>query len=272
MRTDLLVQFEIIFPAFVAGVLVVATHVPLGQEVLRRGIVFLDLAIAQMAALGVVVASVFGRDFLGGHLDHLGALGQYLVPCTASVITAIGLYRLHRLETATQEALIGITFVLAATGSMLLVAHDPHGGELLQKTLAGQILWVQFPDLLAVSIIYGAILVVWHLWKDRWGAAIFYPLFAIAITISTQLIGVYLVFASLIIPALTTKALKIESERQALAVGYGLGGLAYGLGLLFSAMLDLPSGPTVVWTVASISLLAWLIARKTKTEKHEHAL
>jgi zinc/manganese transport system permease protein len=262
MNTDLLLQLDILWPAFIAGLLVVATHIPMGQEVLRRGIVFLDLAIAQVAALGVVILNVFEKEFLHhAYHGHGAELLQTLVPCIASIIAALGLYRLHKLDTTIQEALIGATFILAATGSMLLVAKDPHGGELLQKTLAGQILWVQPSELLSVGVIFSFILGVWCWGQRQWRTALFYPLFAVTITISTQLVGVYLVFATLIVPALTTKALNGHTERVRLLIGYLSGALAYAIGLCVSALWDLPSGPTIVWSICSVCLTFWLVSR-----------
>lgn len=259
MQNTLLVQLDILWPAFIAGLLVVATHVPLGQEVLKRGIVFLDLAIAQLAALGVVVLNVFGNAFLHEHGGtHENTLLAMLVPCITSIAGALALYRLHKLDTAIQEALIGVTFVLAATGGMLLVAKDPHGGELLEKTLAGQILWVQPSELLGIGVIFGVILSLWYVYKAKWGTQLFYPLFAVTITLSTQLVGVYLVFATLIVPALTTSAMTQWRSRSRLIIGYGLGGAAYAVGLLISALWDLPSGPTVVWSICATCLAFWV--------------
>ena len=194
---DLILQAEIILPALLAGILILSTHVPLGREVLQRGIIFLDLAIAQMAALGLILAHFVG-------LEAYGPLVTQLVAITAAVAGASLLYQVRHAPTGIQEALIGILFMLAATGSILLLAKDPHGGERLREMLVGQILWVEYTDLVVTAIIYVAMLWLWFGWREKLGSYGFYPIFAITITLSTQLVGVYLVFARLIIPALAS--------------------------------------------------------------------
>lgn len=247
---DLMLQLGIILPALLAGMLILSTHVPLGREVLQRGIIFLDLAIAQMAALGLIIAHFIG-------LEAHGALVNQLVAVSAAVIGASLLYQVRHAPAAIQEALIGILFMLAATGSILLLAKDPHGGERLREVLVGQILWVEYSDLIATAIIYGLILVLWFGWRQRLGSYGFYPVFAVTITLSTQLVGVYLVFASLIIPALAS----LHWRRPALAA-YGIGVAGYFLGLLCSALFDLPSGAMIAWGLGIAGGLFYLLSRK----------
>jgi ABC-type Mn2+/Zn2+ transport system permease subunit len=121
-----------------------------------------------------------------------------------------------------QEALIGVLFVLAACAGILLLASNPHGGEHLQNLLVGQIVWVSWKQLGWLAAITVALLLALQLsWVRRLGRFGFYGAFALAITASVQLVGVYLVFSSLIIPALATRNL---SGRRRHLVGYGLGG------------------------------------------------
>jgi zinc/manganese transport system permease protein len=246
---NLLLQWEILWPALLAGLLVLATHVPLGQAVLRRGIIFLDLAIAQIAAFGLVLATTLG---IGDHAAH-SAWWQQGIAVTAAVSGAMVLYQLRRLSARVQEALIGILFILAATGSILLLAQDPHGGERLQAMLVGQILWVQVQDLFGIALLYAVVLGIWFGLRNRLGDWVFYPLFALTITFSTQLVGVYLVFASLIIPALATRG-----QYYALRSAYLLGGCGYLCGLVLSALLDLPAGAAIAWCLAGVALI-WFI-------------
>lgn len=243
-------QFDILWPALLAGLLVVATHVPLGQEVLRRGIIFLDLAIAQIAGLGLIAASTFGID------HHLPFVSQLIAVLTATFASLL-LYRLRKLDPSEQEALIGIAFILAATGSILLLASDPHGGERLRELLVGQILWVNPKQLLWVSLVYAVVLFVWFRFRSQQGGWAFYPLFAVTITVSTQLVGVYLVFASLIIPALAVRRLH---QARALKRGYVVGFSAYLLGLLVSAWNDWPSGATIAWCLALVGLASFYLS------------
>jgi zinc/manganese transport system permease protein len=149
-----------------------------------------------------------------------------------------------------QEALIGILFVLMATGIILLLSTDPHGGERLKEVLVGQILWLQPSDLLPLFAAYALTLAVWMFGRKRFGDWLFYPLFAITITLSTQVVGVYLVFASLIIPSLCT----LYHQRPVIKA-YAIGMVGYMAGLLLSASLDLPAGAAIVWSLALTGLL-----------------
>jgi len=257
----LLLQVEILWPALLAGALVVATHVPLGREVLLRGIIFLDLAIAQIAGLGLIAANTLGVD------DH-ARFAPRLIAVLTAIAASLLLYRLRRLDVKAQEALIGIAFVLAATGSILLLASDPHGGERLKELLVGQILWVSPAQLSWVALVYAAVLFAWFRCRDRRDGWAFYPLFAITITVSTQLVGVYLVFASLIIPALAVRHL---SGRRALGWGYGIGIAAYLLGLVVSAWRDWPSGASVAWCLACVGLAGFCASSLFATTDSRHA-
>lgn len=234
----------ILAPAFLAGLLVLMTHVPLGTRVLERGIVFIDLAIAQIAGLGVIVA------------DALGLPGGPLAVQAAAVCAALagaGLLAWTERRAGEQlEALIGVLFVLAASTGVLLLASNPHGGEHLQDLLVGQILWVGWPQLASLAAVTAVLLAVLALgWSARLGRFGFYAIFAVAVTASVQVVGVYLVFTSLIVPALATLG-----ARHRLVLGAAIGAIGYAAGLALSALLDLPSGPTIVCTLAAVALAA----------------
>ena len=238
-------DWGILGPALIAGLLVLATHVPLGTQVLDRGIVFIDLAIAQIAGLGVIAADAMG-------LPEGGVAVQVAAVC-AALLGALLLTWTERKAAGQQEALIGVMFILAACGGILLLAGNPHGGEHLKELLVGQILWVNTTQLLWLAALSALLLAALRLgWVDRLGRFGFYGAFALAVTASVQLVGVYLVFASLIIPALATRAHR-GPRRHALAYGVGAAGYTIGLGL--SALLDLPSGAVIVWTLAACALV-----------------
>lgn len=241
----------IIAPAFVAGLLVLATHVPLGQEVLRRGIIFIDLAIAQIAGLGVILANFLGWQAHGWEVQ--------LVALSSAMLGAWTLSSLEKFWGTLQEALIGVTFILSATASILLLANSPQGGEHLKELLVGQILWVTWEQLIPIAVITVFIVIVWFRFRQRLGGMGFYLLFALAVTSSVQLLGVYLVFASLIIPALASHAYR---ARPALFIAYLIGLLGYALGLLFSFLADWPSGAVIVWTITLIALMNQLLFKK----------
>jgi len=246
-------QLSIIGPAFIVGLLVLATHVPLGQEVLKRGIIFIDLAIAQMAGLGVIVAWHFGWEAHGWEVQ--------VAALSASLIGALGLSWAEKHWGKHQEALIGISFILAATASILLLANNPHGGDSLKDLLVGQILWTTSDQLLPTSLV--TCLIVWLLFnfRNRLGNLVFYILFALAVTNSVQLIGVYLVFASLIIPALGSLG-----HKKPLLIGFLIGATGYGFGLIGSSLFDLPSGAVIVWSIAITALLFKFIVKPSSQQ------
>ncbi|MEW5965508.1 MAG: metal ABC transporter permease [Pseudomonadota bacterium] len=230
------------------GVLVLATHVPLGRRVLARGIIFLDLAVAQFAVLGVVAA----------HALDLAAEGwpTQLAAAVAALAGAALLAASERRWPDIQEALIGSSFVVAASLAVLLLAHDPHGGEHLASLMSGQVLWAtpaQAVQLAALTVALGAILA----WRgERLGRLGFYLVFALAITASVQLVGVYLVFASLILPALAVRGLP---PRAALPAGWAVGAFAYAAGLFVSAAGDWPAGPAIVVALALCAFFLRLV-------------
>lgn len=250
----------ILLPACIAGLIVLATHVPLGKQVLARGIIFIDLAIAQIAALGVI-----GAQFVG--IDEHG-FGVQLAAAAAALAGAGLLAWTDRRWPHYQEPLIGTLFVLAATGSLLLLANNPHGGEHLKDLLVGQILWVSSAQLWPSAI--GSLLLLLAMWglRGRLTGLVFYGLFAIAITISVQLVGVYLVFASLIIPALATAGMH---GGQRLAFAYAIGIIGYVIGLVFSALFDLPTGAMIVWTLAGSALVAQAVPAVRHAHPHRNA-
>ena len=162
-----------------------------------------------------------------------------------------------------QEALIGVLFVVAACVELLLLANNPHGGEHLKDLLVGQILWVSLPNLIPVAILYALALAVWFGLRQRLGQIGFYVLFALVVTQSVQLVGIYLVFASLIIPALAARR---YAPHMRLAVGYGVGLIGYLLGLIASSLFDLPTGAVIVVAllgVMAVASIASLLAPQT---------
>lgn len=235
-------DWQLLGPPFLAGLLILVTHVPLGRIVLARGIVFLDLAVAQIAGLGVIAA-----HFAGIEADW--AVQAFAV--AAAISGALMLNWAERRWPKTQEALIGSTFAVAASAGILLLAHDPHGGEALHGLLAGQILWVNGARLAAAAAVTA---VLAGLLASPWGRGGlgFYLSFACAVTLSVQLAGVYLVFASLIMPAL---AVHRQAGARALAAGWAVGAAGYATGLLASARFDLPAGAAVVCALALAALL-----------------
>lgn len=246
IETDAL---AILWPAFLAGLLVAATHVPLGMQVLKRGIVFIDLAVAQVAGVGVILSDALGWEPTG--------VAVQVAALSAALVCALLLTWTERRWPEVQEAIIGVVFVLASSAAVLLLAKNPHGGEHLKDLLVGQILWVKAAQLPLVALAYAAILALWFGLGERLGRAGFYLVFACAVTISVQLVGLYLVFITLVVPALATW----YSQRRRLLKGYALSASGYAAGLLASLEFDLPSGPMIVCAVAALGLLSFALGK-----------
>ena len=242
------IDWTIIGPAFVAGLLVLSTHVPLGQEVLRRGIIFIDLAIAQVAGLGVIAAYALEWDPEGYQVQ--------IVATGAALLAAAGLRWTEKRWPSIQEPLIGVLFILAATGGILLLAGNPHGSEHLKELLVGQILWQTWSSLIPIAFLSAVVLALWGWLNPKLAGLGFYLAFAMVVTASVQIVGIYLVFASLIIPALATKGIRRGNR---LVAGYVVGGAAYLVGIILSLLLDLPTGAVIVWSMAGVALLAGLV-------------
>src|ERR1700757_1542627 len=238
-------DWGILGPALAAGLLVLVTHVSLGARVLDKGIVFIDLAIAQIAGLGVI-----GADALG--LPE-GGIAVQAAAVTAALAGALLLTWTEKMWPEIQEALIGVMFVLASCAGILMLSNNPHGGEHLKDLLVGQILWVgrtQILWLALVTVVLGLAMLTGLV--ERLGRFGFYRHLPIGGRASVQLGGVYLVFTSLIVPALATRGM---TGRARFIAGYGVGAVGYALGLALSALLDLPSGAVIVWVLAVAAVL-----------------
>jgi zinc/manganese transport system permease protein len=252
-------DWSILWPALAAGFLVAATHVPLGIQVLKRGIVFIDLAIAQIAGLGVVIAARAGLEAQGWAMQACAL--------SAAFAGALLLTWTERRWPQVQEAIIGVSFVLAASGALLLLAASAHGGEHLQDLLAGQILWVSPAQLARVAAAYTVLIALWLVFGRGRGRTAFYLLFAAAVTISVQIVGLFLVFATLIVPALATRGML----RHRVATGYALAIGGYAIGLVVSALTDLPSGPVIVWAMTAVSILVATTVGRTAARRAARA-
>ena len=227
----------------IVGILVTATHVPLGQEVLAKGIIFMDIAIAQFAGFGVIVADALGYEAHGWGVQFWAA--------GAALLGSLILNACERRWPEVQEALIGVGFVLASTGGILVLSTNPHGAEHLKDLLVGQIIWVLPREVLGHGILYAILLIAWFGFRERLGRPGFYVIFALAVTASVQLVGVFLVFATLIVPALATRRL---GGAKRLWISYGLGFLSYAAGLGLSAAYDLSTGAIIVWAFVALGI------------------
>lgn len=248
-------SLDILGPALVAGLLILATHVPLGTIVLNRGIIFIDIALAQVAALGVV----FGNLVLGattGWAVQLSAVG-------AAVGCSLLLTWTDKRFPAIQEAIIGVLYIVAAALQIVLLSYSPNGSEYLKQLLVGQILWVSQTQLVVLGLLSVAALALWtmrDLVKER---ILFYGVFAVMITASVQIVGVLLVFASLIVPALATLH---APRRWRLMIAFNIGTLGYVLGLVGSAVLDISTGAAIVCALVCVAIAAAMVISRLSDE------
>jgi zinc/manganese transport system permease protein len=229
------------------------------MQVLARGIVFIDLAIAQIAGCGVLLADRLGFE-AEGIAVQVAALG-------AALGGALLLTWTEKVWPDVQEAVIGVVFVMAATGSVLLLASNAHGSEHLRDLLVGQILWAQPSRLVPAAIVYAGVLAVWFGLREKIGRAGFYALFAVVVTISVQLVGLYLVFATLIVPPLATRRM----HRHRLLAAWALAAVGYAAGLAVSAATDAPSGAVLVWSLCVAGLATYfMVTNRNPVTLGEH--
>jgi zinc/manganese transport system permease protein len=245
-------SLSIVLPALAAGLLVAATHVPMGIQVLARGIVFIDIAIAQIAGVGVLTA-----DYMGFEPHGLPVQAWAL---SAALLGALLLTWTERRWPDVQEGIIGVVFVMAATAEILLLAGNPQGGEHLKDLLVGQILWVGPGQLIAVALLTAAVLAAWFGLGAKLGRVGFYLLFGVSVTASVQLVWIYLVFATLIVPALATR----NATRARLAKAWGVAALGYAMGLVLSALFDLPSGAIIVWALGVVGIAVFAVESRPR--------
>jgi len=224
--------------------------VPLGAQVLARGVVFIDLAVAQVAACGVLGASMF--------LQADDAVLTGVAAASASLLGGALVWWLARRWPEQREALIGLVYVAAASASVIAVAFDPHGRERLAALLAADVLWAQWPSVLMLAalatLVAGISAVRGELLRRD---TVFYPLFALALSVSVQALGLYLVFAFLIGPALWT------CKRLSLPGSIGVAAAGCAVGLSISWALDWPSGACVALVLSALGLLSALLRPRT---------
>ena len=255
---------------FAACLALVGIHVYLGLHVLQRGVIFVDLALAQVAALGSILA------FLAGY--ELESRPAYLCSLSATFLGA-AIFSLTRMREGRipQEAIIGIVYAVSAAAGVLALDRAPHGAEHLKTMLVGAILWVSWVDVLKTAgICAGAGLFHW-VFRRRflvlsWGTDgdalqarrqglwdfLFYASFGVVITSAVQIAGVLLVFSFLIVPAVCA-ALFSERIGVRLGIGWGVGFAVSAIGCSASYLADLPTGATVVCTFGLALVLAGLL-------------
>jgi zinc/manganese transport system permease protein len=268
--------FQLMLPPFVACMVLVAMLSYLGLHVIAREVIFVDLSLAQMAALGSLSALLI-------HVDPDSATA-YLFALLATAIGAL-LFSLTRTtgrgaaSRVPQEAFIGIVYVVASAAAVLVANKVPGGGEAVEKTLVGSLLWVTWPQIVKLAIVYAGLGVFQYVlrhrfltisfhedeaerlgWKIRWWDFLFYLSFGVVITLAVPLAGVLMVFSFLVVPAVIANLFATEKRHLAI-ISWISGGLASLLGLWVSYTKDLPTGPLIV-CMYGVLLVAALAARR----------
>lgn len=253
---------------FAACLILVGVHGYLGLHVLLRQVIFVDLALAQIAALGTVVAFVLGHE-VGSPTSFAYSLAAAVL---GALIFSFTRTRAHE-ATVPQEAIIGITYVIASATAILVADRAPEGAEHIKELLAGSILWVTWPVVIKDLVIYSLVGLFHYLfrrrfilisedpdrayaqgWKIWFWDFLFYVSFGVVITLSVEIAGVLMVFSYLVAPAIIALG---TSDRWGVRIGiaWAIGFLASAAGLIASYQADFPSGPAIVCSLGLCLLL-----------------
>jgi zinc/manganese transport system permease protein len=251
--------WEMMVAPIAMALVLVAMHSHLGFHVVKRGVIFVDIALAQMAAFGVAIALLFGGE-IGTDRTWAVALastfaGALLIAGTRS-----------RLERVPQEAYIGIIYAVSSAGMILVLTGVPHGSEEVRHLLVGALLWVSWPVVIKTAILYGVLGGLLYLWRkplarvsrDPEGARaaglslmkwdfVFYVILGVVVTSSVQVAGVLLVFSLLVVPAVMGARL-FDGGRRLFAYTLTVGVGAVIVGSALSYVLDFPTGAAIVCT------------------------
>lgn len=253
--------FQLMLPPFLACMILVAMLSYLGLHVIAREVIFVDLSLAQMAALGSLTAL----------LVHAApeSVTTYLFALFATAVGAL-LFAVTRSSRhagpsrVPQEAYIGIVYVVASAAAVLVANKVPGGGEAVEKTLVGSLLWVTWPTIIRLAVAYAVLGLIQYAlrhrfltisfhpqqaetagWRIRWWDFLFYLTFGMVITLAVPIAGVLMVFSFLVVPAVIAN-LFTGDKRRLTFIAWGSGALASVLGLWLSYTQDLPTGPLIV--------------------------
>jgi zinc/manganese transport system permease protein len=254
---------------FLASLILTGIHAYLGVHVVERGVIFVDLALAQIAALGATVAILFGMNPHAGNTYWISLAFTFL---GAAIFALLRIRRAH----IPQEAIIGIAYAVASAAAILAMSKATSETEHLKDMLVGNILAVSGPEVAKTAALYAAIGLFHFVFRkkfllisiDRKAAEaqgisvrfwdfLFYASFGFVVTSSVAIAGVLLVFCYLIVPSVGAMLFADRIGRR-LAIGWTMGTLVSALGVYLSVMLDLPTGATIVCTFGGVLALMFL--------------
>lgn len=265
---------QLMIAPFVASMILVAMLSYLGVHVIAREVIFVDLSLAQMAALGSTSALLFGvaPDSAMGYTFALAftTLGAFIFAMTRTK---------RKQQRVPHEAIIGVVYVVASAAAILVADRAPKGAETIKDVLVGSLLWVSWPAIIKLLLVYIGIGVFhWLLrgrflgislreeeaelqgWNVRWWDFLFYVSFGVAITLAVPIAGVLLVFTFLVVPAVIA-FLFTRRTGLLITVSWITSAVASALGLLLSFKFDLPTGPLVVCVFGLCLLVAGAVRR-----------
>ena len=264
-------HLALLWAPFLMCLVLTGIHAYLGVHVLAREVVFVDIALAQISALGATAAFLFGHEL---HTWESYAAGLFATVVGALVLSLTR----SRERRVSQEAVIGVVYAASAAGAVLLSDRAAHGVEHIRTMLVGSLLTVGAGDVVKVAILYGLIgLLHWFCrrpfflissdprrayaegWQVRLWDFVFYASFGVVVTSSVRIAGVLLVFSYLIVPALAA-TLVGGSIATRLLVGWAFGALVSVLGVTASAAFDLPTGATIVCVFGVSLVVLWAVA------------
>ncbi|HTY42160.1 MAG TPA: metal ABC transporter permease [Thermoanaerobaculia bacterium] len=258
--------FQILLPAFVASLILTGIHAYLGVHVVERGVIFVDLSLAQIAALGATVAYLAGFD-LHSTMAYVFSLGFTFLGAAIFAMT-----RVHRKTRIPQEAIIGIVYAVSAAVAILVMSKATQETEHLKEMLVGNILSVSWRELGKTAVLYALVGLFHFIFRKRFlqmsmnekeaerqGVNVrfwdflFYMSFGFVVTSSVAIAGVLLVFCFLIVPSVTAMLFS-EKLGTRLAIGWTMGAIVSAGGVGLSFVLDLPTGATIVATFGAVLL------------------
>jgi zinc/manganese transport system permease protein len=273
-------MLEVMLPAFVAALILVGIHGYLGIHIIARGVIFVDLALAQAAAVGWTAGRLGLAHWVASHTGMSAGMAGYAIGF-GSTLVAAALFSLSRMEhtRVPQEAIIGIVYVVSSAATILLASRAASGAEHVEDLLTGSLLWTTWPTIGKTAALYGALGALHWILRDKfftislapaeahargWNVAVwdfvFYALFGLVVTSSVAIAGVLVVFSFLVIPAVIA-FLFTERPRALLVVAWSVGTVATLLGMLVSYAADLPTGPLVVCSFAVVLIAAFGVRR-----------
>ncbi len=267
-------MLEFMLLPFLACLILTGIHAYLGIHVIEREVIFVDLALAQIAALGAIIAFLLGME-LHSTTAYLFSLGFTFVGATIFSLTRL------KERKVSQEAIIGIVYAVSAALSILALNRAPSEAEHIKYMLVGNIMFVEWSEIIKMAILYAGIGLFHFIYRKKfllislhpeearkqnipirlWDF-LFYASFGIVVTSSVEIAGVLLVFSYLIVPAISAMLLS-NRLRTRLILGWALGSLTSLVGLYLSVVLDFPTGATIVCTfgilvVAVLIIQIWL--------------